>query len=326
MANFNTDVFHFETLTGAVQDVAYMPQRVSELGWFSEEGIDTTDVRIDFGVDSVQLVPVKERGGDPLVRETGKFKSRNFSTFHLPESSSIQASELQNVRAIGKATETDAVLAKITKKLKNHKRDIMYTQEHMRMGAVTGIIYDADGTTPLLNLFTEMGVSKSTATFNLATSTKIRSDVVAVKRQIKTALGGVGFSGVRVLCSPEYFDAFIENGDVKEQYLRYNGGEQNRNDVRGGFVYGGVIFEEYEGTSLVKIPDGKALAVPEGVDGLFQSFYAPADYNETVNSEGLPMYSKGWEKYGGKGWTVETQSNPLHICSRPTAIIELSNA
>jgi len=325
MANFNTDVFELETLTAAVQDIEYIPQRITELGYFSNEGIDTTDVRLDFGADSIELVPAAARGSEPKQREISKYKSRNFSTIHLPQRSSVQASELQNVRAFGTQSETEAVSAKLAKKVKKHHDDIMYTQEHLRMGALKGIVYDADGTSVLLNLFTEMSVSQTTADILVATTTP-RTDVVAIKRQIKTALGGVGFKGVRFLCSPTFFDAFIENAEVKEQYSRYMDSGMNRDDVRAGFSYGGAIFEEYEGTSLVKIEDNTAYAVPEGVSGLFQSYYAPADYNETVNTMGLPMYSKGWEKEGGKGWIVETQSNPLHICTRPTAIVKVSNA
>ena len=40
------------------------------------------------------------------------------------------------------------------------RRDLDLTIEHQRIGAVKGIVMDADGTTPLLNLFTEFGVTQ----------------------------------------------------------------------------------------------------------------------------------------------------------------------
>ena len=62
----------------------------------------------------------------------------------------------------------------------------------------------------------------------------------------------------------------------------------------------------------------------EGVPGLFQSKYAPADYMETVNTVGLPYYAKQWQMEGGKGRVLESQSNPLHLCTRPNAIVEIT--
>ncbi|WP_420801183.1 major capsid protein [Pseudomonas brassicae] len=70
--------------------------------------------------------------------------------------------------------------------------------------------------------------------------------------------------------------------------------------------------------------DDEARLVPEGVSDLFLSIYAPADYIETVNTEGLPYYSKIEEMPFGKGIDGEAQSNPLHICTRPRAVIRLA--
>jgi hypothetical protein len=84
------------------------------------------------------------------------------------------------------------------------------------------------------------------------------------------------------------------------------------------------MWERYRGTSQVKIPDNEAYAVPMGVDGLFVTRFAPADYNETVNTRGLPYYAKGEPMKFGKGWEMEAQSNQLNLCTRPAAIIKLT--
>ena len=325
MGVFNEDLFTLERLTGTVQDIAYTPQRITQLGWFEEEGIDTTDVWLEYGSDSIKLIPVQQRGSTPETVVQLKSKGRSFSTFHLPERSVLLASAVQNVRLFGSDNQLAGMDAKIAKLQRRHKRNILYTEENMKLGCIKGIILDADGSTELLNLFDEMGVQQNTHRFNLETSTTVRSDVVGIKRKVEKELGGLGYTGIRVLCGPNYFDKFVENKDVKAQYTRYMDSEVNRDDVRGGFRYGSLIWEEYRGTSEVKIEDDGAYAVPEGVDGLFQSYYAPADYNETVNTIGLPMYCKGWPVEGDKGMKIETQSNPLHICTRPRAIVKLED-
>ena len=57
--------------------------------------------------------------------------------------------------------------------------------------------------------------------------------------------------------------------------------------------------------------------------GVFRMFNAPANYNETVNTLGLPFYSKAEPRSLGKGWNLEAQSNPLALCLFPGALVEL---
>ena len=44
---------------------------------------------------------------------------------------------------------------------------------------------------------------------------------------------------------------------------------------------------------------------------------------ETVNTLGQAYYAKQEPKDFGKGIDVETQSNPIHICTRPAVPVKL---
>jgi hypothetical protein len=44
---------------------------------------------------------------------------------------------------------------------------------------------------------------------------------------------------------------------------------------------------------------------------------------ETVNTLGIPYYSRSETLPFGKGVAGEAQSNPLHLCTRPRALIRL---
>lgn len=57
---------------------------------------------------------------------------------------------------------------------------------------------------------------------------------------------------------------------------------------------------------------------------LFISAFAQADYMEVVNTEGLPYYAKLERLPFDKGVAGEAQSNPLHLCTRPLAVRELT--
>ncbi|MGL4505183.1 MAG: major capsid protein, partial [Aeromonas sobria] len=50
----------------------------------------------------------------------------------------------------------------------------------------------------------------------------------------------------------------------------------------------------------------------------------PANYNETINTKGLPFYAKGEVMRFDKGIDLEGQSNPLNVCTSPLAVRHLS--
>jgi hypothetical protein len=207
--------------------------------------------------------------------------------------------------------------------------NILVTQEYHRMGALQGVILDADGST-IYNLFTEFGVTQQTLDIAFATSTtKVRSRIVAAKRLAEDELGGAIITGWRAFCGKNWFDALIDHATVAEAY-KYQQGQQLQNDLREtGFTYGGVMFEEYRGSvtpqaggsAVSFVDDDQAWLVPV-VAGLFVTRFAPADYEETVNTIGLPFYAKqapdpsGFNKYRA----LEVQSNPISLCLRPRAV------
>lgn len=88
---------------------------------------------------------------------------------------------------------------------------------------------------------------------------------------------------------------------------------------------GGCTFERYRGRvgDIGYVADDEAHAVPEGVPELFITRFAPADYVEAVNTTGLPYYAKQELMDFGKGVEIEAQSNPIHLCTRPKAIVKL---
>ena len=69
------------------------------------------------------------------------------------------------------------------------------------------------------------------------------------------------------------------------------------------------------------VPADKAYFYPEGVEGLFEIYYAPADTFETVNTLGLPLYARTIPDRDRDEWVrLEIESNPLPICTRPQAL------
>jgi hypothetical protein len=67
-----------------------------------------------------------------------------------------------------------------------------------------------------------------------------------------------------------------------------------------------------------------AYVVPRGVPGLLLGRFGPANYWQTVNTVGLPLYAKGIPMPNDKGWDIEMQSNPIHLLTRPRAVIKVT--
>lgn len=323
---FKDDAFSLTQLTAAIQNAPYQPGRLEQLGLFgAAEGIISTTVMIEMYDDVLSLVPVTQRGAPASQSAHGSRKVETFSVPHLKPEDHIMADEVLGVRAFGTENEVETVAKVVAGRLANMRKRLEYTKESFRMLSVKGITVDAAGNQ--IDLFTKFGVSQDTINFALTTATtNIRQKILALLESIEDSLGGLSFSGVRVLCGKNFWAELVEHKSVKESYLATQAAATLRSDPRMEFEFGGVIFERYRGTSDVKVGDDEAYAVPEGVTDLFIARNAPADYVETVGTLGQPIYAKQWIPEPARAVHMEAQANPLFLCTRPKAVKKLTKA
>lgn len=324
---FNDDAFSVTSLTKAINETPHQPSRIGELGLFSEEGITTTSLMIEKKGTTLALVPATQRGADGTPVHGDKSQMVSIGTTHLPQRATIGADEVQGVRAFGTESELETVQNVVNKRLAKMRRNLDATIEFQRIGAIKGQVLDADGTTVLLDLFNTFSVEQQTHNMVLNnTGTKVRNKAVEVKRKIESELGALTYRGIRVLCSSAFFDALVGHSAVEAAYDRWMNGEFLREDMRTGFPFGGMFWEEYRGKvgAIDFIGAGEAYAIPEGVPDLFVTNFAPANYMETANTLGLPYYAKQEAMRMNKGIDLEAQSNPISICTRPRTVVKLT--
>lgn len=326
IALLNDDAFSLSSLTAAINDTLFVPARIASLGLFEEEGVTTTTVQIEKDGETLALVESKPRGGSGQVVLGTKRKMIPFNTVHLPERATITADEVQNLRAFGKETELEALQALVDKRLTKMRRQLDATHEFHRIGAIKGQILDADGESVLVDLYSQFGLKQQTLAFKLGATDTFRQKVADLLDLIEDALGALPFAGVRVLCGRAFWRWLIELDDIKATYLNTQMAAALRGDPRDTIDFGGVTWERYRGRigSVGYIDDNEAYAVPEGVPDLFITRFAPADYMEAVNTNGLPYYAKQENMRFDKGTEIEAQSNPIHLCTRPRAVIKLT--
>lgn len=336
---FAGDAFSMHSLTDTFIKQPYQPMRLGALKLFTEGGMRTTSLDVESMDGRLSLIQTSPRGGvapDPLGKNARTL--RTFRAYHLERNAAIYADEIQGIRAFGSETELQQLEALVAERMGELRPMHEVTLEYHRVNALQGILLDADGAT-LKNLFTEFGVTQQTLDIALATaSTKVRERIVAAKRLAEDELGGAVVTGWRGFCSSGWFDDFTSHATVTEAY-KYQEGIRLQTDLRAsGFRFADVDWEEYRGSvskpdsvgggTAAFIPANTAWLVPITSPSIFVTRFAPADYEETVNTLGLPLYAKQTPDPSGlnKFRSINTQSNPICLCLRPRAVIKLTKS
>lgn len=99
-------------------------------------------------------------------------------------------------------------------------------------------------------------------------STNIEDKCIDLLRYVEDGLLGEYMTGVHVLCSPEFFTKLTGHPKVEKAYENWQQGVMLINDV------------------------GEARAVSLGTIDNFSTYFAPANFNETVNTLNQTPYAK----------------------------------
>ncbi|AWH15055.1 hypothetical protein [Aeromonas phage 85AhydR10PP] len=324
--------FTVQNLTAAINKSKVAKLRLAALALFEEKGITTTHCDIEFKDGKLIIVTEKERGaeGDRLTKADRTIKP--FKTLHLPVWGELKADDLQNVRKFGAEYDNDAGGERwdevVDEEVTRMRQSIELTIEMMRFGALSGKVLGKAGNV-IHDFFQEFGLAEADAknVIDFKAEKGVRNQLAAALRESKKHQAGVKATSYRAFCSASFMDALLEDEGFRKAYERFNDSKAFREDVRGGILWDGILWEEHteelpDGTLMV--PEGEARLVPENNKGLFVTRFAPANYAETVNTQGLPLYSAAEMQDFNKGVDLEAQSNPLNVCTSPLAVRHLS--
>jgi hypothetical protein len=328
---FKQDAFKLQSMLRAIDAVDYQPQRLGELGIFTPNPVRTETVSIEKRDGTLSLIQTSARGAPIKQRTTEKRNIRDFRTVRIAESDTIMASELANIRAFGTESELMQVQAEVARRLMGPvglESKVELTLENMRLGAIHGIVKDADGST-IYDWFDELGVSQATEIdFDLdntsPASGAVRKKCNEVVRAMMKAAKGVWTPGTRVhaLCGDAFWDDLTAHSEVRQTYLN----TQEAADLRSGnayetFNYGGITFENYRGTddgTTVAVHTDKARFFPVNAPGAFLEVFSPGEQFAHIGQLGERLYplivpDRDRDMYAD----IEVYSYPLHVCTRP---------
>lgn len=338
--NPTTGAFTATSLTQSINIVPNDYGRIRDLGLFSNEPIATTSVSVLYENGTLNLLPTRERGAPSSLGMPEKRNAKQFGAFHIPHDDFVRADDVQNIFArMGDDAALDAVQSVVNRKQMVMRRKHAITIEHMRMGALRGDILDSDGSS-LLNLFTSFGVTQKSVDFVLGTAgTDVKAKAREVVGYMEDNLKGEVMSGIHVLASPEWYEKFISHAKVEDIFKYYDGANNPlRQDVRRGFPFHGLTIEEYRGSAQYLqedgtyatrrfVPAGEAIAFPLGTMDVFSTYWAPADFMDSVNTFGEEIYARQAVDPEFQRWVkLHSQSNPLPLVKRPALLVKLTSS
>jgi hypothetical protein len=332
---FNNNTFSMTSITEALNNVPFQPTRLGEMNIFMPKPVRTTSVSVEEKNGALSLISTTPRGAPLDEKAREKRKIRDFRTVRIAKHDRLTADEIQGIRAFGSESELMQVVDEVNLRMNGPSglmRDVELTWENMRLGAVQGIVVDADGTTVINNWFTEFGINQATEiNFDLAASSPasgaVRKVCQQVIRQMMKAASGAWIPGrtyVHCLCGDAFWDDLTAHAEVRQTYLN----TQQAAELRGGnayqsFQYGGITFENYRGTddgSTVAIHTDKAKFFPVNSNA-FQVAYSPAETFDYVNTPGQPVYGMVLPDDKRNAFVdLEVYSYPLFMCTRPAML------
>lgn len=321
---FTPDQFNLVTMTAAVNKVPFAPGYIGGRGLFTSEGVSTDTVAIEERNGVLALVQSKPRGSPRGARARERRKLRTFTIPHLPVDDYIRAAELRGVREFGTQDQAVALETIRDRRLASMRADLDLTHENHALGAVQGRLLDADGSV-IYDMFEEFDVAAQDEfdfALNVTTEGSLIKKCQAAKRIVIGALDNQQPGEIEALCGDNFFDALVSNVDAREFYRRAAQARLAEAPVYDSFRFAGITWTNYRGAGDVAINTDKCRIYPLGVPGMFIRRFAPADYFDTVNTLGLPFYSKAVADDWDTQIDVSIESNPLYLCTRPRALLQ----
>lgn len=328
---FNQDAFTAISLSAAVDKIDYVPNFLDAMpGLFETDSVRTEEIWIEERSTGAVVLQTSPRGTPPRNEGPDIRLARSFKTRRIADASRITANELQNIRAFGTADQLMSLQIEIARRQQKIKRNLALTWENLKLGAVQGIVNDADGTL-IYNWATEFNQSiPAEINFDLENanpaSGAVRKQCTQVVRSIRRGLKGKPFFRIVGLCGDAFWDDFTAHPEVRETYKNWAAAADLRNDVGAawsGFRYGEINFFNYRGTddnSTVAVPTTKCKFFPVG-SGIFRWAQSPGESFEFVNTPGQLVYSRIVLDKDRNAWAdVEEYSYPLPVCTMPQAL------
>lgn len=333
MEQFNDPQFSVIALTAALNDYTRVPSQLGDLGIFEEDGVNVTTIEVEEENGVLDLIEPSARGGPGnTIGDVDRTKIA-FSMDHFEINDAVYADEVQGVRQLGSDDALETIQARIDTKQARHARAMDNTLEHYRIGAIKGLIVSKSGKV-LHNLYDRFGIPIPDAV-NLGIGAgdvaNLGEILDGVTHSVEDDLD-VAYDHLHVMTGRTFHTKMWLQKVVRETFLNTDNAEVLRRGVPDVFALSDMVFERYKtGRKATKangdaayIADTEARLFPVGVPEMYLTRFGPADYEETVNTIGLPRYSRQYAMANGKGRHLDATMDVINLCTRPAGLRKLT--
>ncbi|UNF44117.1 major capsid protein [Bartonella krasnovii] len=347
---FKHDAFSAVTMMKAIENYEFQPGLISSLNLFEPVETSTTVVGIERRDNTLSLIKTSERGA-PLVE--GDREGRNlrfFKTTRIAKSDTVKSEEIQNRREFGTEDQLETAMKYIARKQKKLISEIELTWENMQLGAVQGVVLDADGSV-IVDWYKEWEITpQKPIDFKLNVETTNVADHVdqVIMRMIEASKGAFSDrSRIIGLCGNEFFSKLKNHKTVRETYLNTAlaqtlnsaGGVATSSAIGSGsfgsFDFAGATFINYRsvhnynvsakaGTNrAIGIKPNECQYFPINAPSVFQKTFAPAETENFSHTIGKSLYNILIPDTDHNTWAkLVVYSYPLYICTRPEMLFK----
>lgn len=327
---FANSAFSTTALSGMVEKMNYVPSLLGSLNLFETEPVRTRSIFVDRIDGGLTLIPTSADGAPPEVLGKESRDAVSLRTQRLAKRFTLMASELDSIRAFGTETELMAVQREFARRMERLRQDMELTHEHHRLGALQGLLLDADGSTVIYDYSTEFNEAIPAAiSFALDVNTTVVHDKCkeVSRGMARSGRGSLAGASIHALAGDDFYDALVTHPNVEKFYLNQQAANALREDqsqIFESFRVGGITFHNYRGTddnSTVAIPTDEAKFFPVGARDVFKVAYSPLEALEFVGSPGQSVYAMNVPDRERNMWVKgELYSYPLHFCQQPRVL------
>lgn len=325
--------FSVIALTAALNAQPYVPGQIGALKIFEEDGQASTTVKVEKEGASLHLLEPTPRGGPgQTIGDDGR-NVVPFEMDHFEINDKVNADEVQGVRQLGSDDELETLQSRVGSKQAKHARAMDNTLEHYRVGAIKGLVVSKDGNT-LHDLYDRFGIAVPAAVdlgIGAGDVANLSELLDGVMHSVEDSLDEA-YDHLHVMTGRTFHSKMWLQKVVRETFLGTDKAEVLRRGVPKVFEFNDMVFERYRTGQRAKTANGNAAYIgddearlfPVGVPDLFLTRFGPADYEDTVNTIGLPRYARQYAMPNGKGRHLDAQMNVINLCTRPGGLRKLT--
>lgn len=323
---FNAPQFSVTSLSGMIEKIPYVPTLLGSMGLFEPMPVRTRNVMVERREGRLQLIQSSADGAPPDVLESDDRDLVIMRTPRLAKRFTLYAYELDGIRAFGSESELIQVQAEYQRRAARIKADMAATHEHHRLGALQGVLMDADGTSVIRDYFEEFEIDRpAPVTFDFRrTSTGLRMRLARFAREYIRGSGGAIAEGtaIHALIGDDAYDALISHPEVERLYLNWSAAaDLAERKIFDSFKFGGIVWHNYRGSddqATIGVPTNGVRFFPVGANGVFKKAMAPLETLDYLGTPGQDLYLMNIPDRERSMWTKgEEYSYPLYMCQRP---------